>query len=351
MVSIFWAVELVLIMSKTIVKISDVAKLAGVSSSTASFVLNGHGDAMHISKETQEKVWSAAKHLNYSYGSSPPRVRKVKTTGLPAITIFWTADRNFSNMTRAFISLQQSIFKKQLNAEVVLKPFVSGKLTDAIARNAVSSSSGAIIGGALEQDIQSVEEMDLQIPIVFFDRYSTKYNSVYVNREIGPLLIKRIKEKGFSNICVIAPDNISGYSTTRSESIRKECDRRHITCRAIYKDNDFSNIDFGYEITRTIMSGVDRPDLLIFLQEELTVGGIRALREMGFQGAKDVEIIAYCSNEYADYLGMPITRLMSPYTLMSDRVVDILIEQTVNPHRNPVSIAIGCNIIWRGRLA
>ena len=125
MVSIFWAVELVLIMSKTIVKISDVAKLAGVSSSTASFVLNGHGDAMHISKETQEKVWSAAKHLNYSYGSSPPRVRKVKTTGLPAITIFWTADRNFSNMTRAFISLQQSIFKKQLNAEVVLKPFVS----------------------------------------------------------------------------------------------------------------------------------------------------------------------------------------------------------------------------------
>ena len=73
-------------MAKIMVKIADVARLAGVSQSTASFVLNGHGDQMQISSETQERVWKAAKELNYKPSNLSHRIRSPKTKGVPAIT-------------------------------------------------------------------------------------------------------------------------------------------------------------------------------------------------------------------------------------------------------------------------
>ncbi len=47
--------------------IKDVAKLAGVSISTVSIILNGKAQERKISIDTQEKVASAIKTLNYQY--------------------------------------------------------------------------------------------------------------------------------------------------------------------------------------------------------------------------------------------------------------------------------------------
>lgn len=62
---------------------SDVAKLAGVSQSTVSFVLNGRTD-ISISDETHKKVFDAAKQLNYVIGgfTKAPKSSKTKTIGM-----------------------------------------------------------------------------------------------------------------------------------------------------------------------------------------------------------------------------------------------------------------------------
>lgn len=46
-------------------RLSDLAKLAGVSKTTASYVLSGKGDQYRISLTTQNKVWALAEQHNY----------------------------------------------------------------------------------------------------------------------------------------------------------------------------------------------------------------------------------------------------------------------------------------------
>ena len=46
-------------------QIKDIADKLGLSVSTVSVVLNGRGDQVRISKETQKKVLNAAKEINY----------------------------------------------------------------------------------------------------------------------------------------------------------------------------------------------------------------------------------------------------------------------------------------------
>ena len=45
--------------------LKDIARILKMSKTTVSFVLNGKGDEMKISKATQEKVLEVAKRLNY----------------------------------------------------------------------------------------------------------------------------------------------------------------------------------------------------------------------------------------------------------------------------------------------
>ena len=62
---------------------TDVAKLAGVSQTTVSFVLNNRSD-ISISEETRNKVITAAKELNYVPGtfSKDSKAGITKTIGL-----------------------------------------------------------------------------------------------------------------------------------------------------------------------------------------------------------------------------------------------------------------------------
>lgn len=59
------------------VKLDDVAKLAGVSKGTASRVLNNRG---YISQQTRERIEAAVKELNYY----PTRMRATCSSAAPA---------------------------------------------------------------------------------------------------------------------------------------------------------------------------------------------------------------------------------------------------------------------------
>ena len=185
------------------VKITDVAKAAGVSQSTASFVLSGRGDEMHISKETQELVWKVSKELGYRPSNLSRRMRKSRTAGVPTVTIFWSVDRNFTNLARAFMAMQNCIIHKELNIQIVLKPFLAGSLSDVLKKTAVNYFNGAIIGGASVEDLKEISGMELKMPIVFFERNIPNFNSVYTNTDIGSLLAPRMKEKEIDSCAIL----------------------------------------------------------------------------------------------------------------------------------------------------
>jgi len=65
-------------------KLEEIAKLAGVSRTTASYVINGKADQYRISEKTQKKVMAVVKEHNYkpNYAASSLRAGNSRTFGL-----------------------------------------------------------------------------------------------------------------------------------------------------------------------------------------------------------------------------------------------------------------------------
>lgn len=60
-------------------RLSDLAKLAGVSKTTVSYVLSGKGDQYRISLSTQNKVWALAEQHNYQPHTAARALRGGRT--------------------------------------------------------------------------------------------------------------------------------------------------------------------------------------------------------------------------------------------------------------------------------
>ena len=75
-------------------QIKNIADKLGLSVSTVSVVLNGRGDQVRISKETQKKVLNAAKEINYQPNIYARRLRQAANEEAPyVLALFWKIGR------------------------------------------------------------------------------------------------------------------------------------------------------------------------------------------------------------------------------------------------------------------
>ncbi|MBE3576281.1 MAG: LacI family DNA-binding transcriptional regulator [Limnochordales bacterium] len=80
--------------------IRDIARLAGVSPTTVSVVMNGHGRELRISAETAERVLKAAQMLNYQPDHSARSLRS-GATRLIGVAVSWLADPFYPELSAA----------------------------------------------------------------------------------------------------------------------------------------------------------------------------------------------------------------------------------------------------------
>ena len=143
------------------VKLDDVAKLAGVSKGTASRVLNNRG---YISQQTRERIEAAVKELNY-YPNENARNLLKRRSGMIGVVV--------PTITYPYYSEMISFLEKFLKAsgyKILLcnTSFSSGASQDYIKLLNNNRVDGAIIFNykLTEQDYAS-----LSVPIVSIDRH------------------------------------------------------------------------------------------------------------------------------------------------------------------------------------
>ncbi len=138
------------------VRIKEIAERLDLSVGTVSVVLNGRGDAMRISKATQERVRAVAEEMNYQ-----PNIyaRRLRNTGIekPArlIGVFWNylyADEIMSNVYRF---LQEEADSKEYRTEFTFRFFHPDQLHKDCEIITSQQFNGIIIYG-ISEDRKSV---------------------------------------------------------------------------------------------------------------------------------------------------------------------------------------------------
>lgn len=162
-------------MTKKTATLKDVARLAGVSTTTASVVLNGRiGDNTRVGTETQDRVWAAVQELGYVPNPMARSLQKGRSNILAVFTyelVFPVEHRNF--YYPIFLGIEEEAARLGHYDLLLVTSAGSEQDSRKIFRNGVNRlkiADGAILLG-LDEDKDDVNRLiDEGYPFVYIGR-------------------------------------------------------------------------------------------------------------------------------------------------------------------------------------
>ena len=126
--------------------IKDIARIANVSPSTVSFVLNGKAREMKVSSATEQRILEIVAATGYRPSNVARRLR-ASAAERPVLALYWPLDRRASYVGRLLGAFQQEHLRQELDYDLVVNTFREGHLCEEKGLHFHSPYSCAILGG------------------------------------------------------------------------------------------------------------------------------------------------------------------------------------------------------------
>ncbi|MDO4321129.1 MAG: LacI family DNA-binding transcriptional regulator [Lachnospiraceae bacterium] len=276
----------------------DVAKLAGVSVSTVSFVLNGIAKERKVSPETAKRVMQAARDLGYQINS--PNVLR---SGQMNIALFLPADSIMVDMDVITAGINAHIKKCGKVYNVLLCLYERGQLSQRIRSLSPSEYHAAVIMAESEADLTEFERLPANLPLVLFNGVSQTFSSV--SCELLPPIdqaVRIISAKGYRNILIITGTD---DKSPENYSLRLLFQCCHNFGIELTYDNCFSTentLQGGAIAARHILNMSEKPELVITMNTTLAFGAIPLLARNHFIFTQDAELLSFGRKEDTSHI-------------------------------------------------
>ncbi|MCR8629658.1 LacI family DNA-binding transcriptional regulator [Paenibacillus radicis (ex Xue et al. 2023)] len=319
--------------------VKEIAQLANVSQGTASMVLNGKGDQYRISAATQQKIIEVARQVNYQPNISARRLRSGGETVLPIIALFWALDTRTALISRVLKGIQDSFTCLEEEYELMIQPYVGTRLCEVRSLLTGTRFNGAIIANPTEQDEEFLDQANLLVPIVLYQRSSTKYSYVNVDSfKSGENVAMLFASRGHSRVGVIVPNVSSKAIRLRKEGFMAKAGELALAIaeqHLVY--SDFSE-EGGYEAIRILMEQEgELPSAIFVISDQMSVGALMALNEVGIRVPKDIEIVGHDDDEVTRFTIPPLTTVHLPVEKMASECVKQLTNLMQHKSNSTVS--------------
>ena len=304
-------------MARSTPTIWDVAKEAGVSIATVSFVLNGHGDRNRISADTQEHVRQVAERLGYVADRRAQSLRSRRA--MNGIAVVFVATRV---PTDFFSEIMQSIsdaaaregWETQFHLMNPRKP-----QTLAWLRGMSKAFAGAILVGDMDEDVYR-ETKDLALPIVRVgaDHPDTQKAVVRVdNFKAGRAVAGHLMALGHKRIAVLGPARWHAPLADRAEGVREALRAAGLEPVAVVSNG---NPDAG-TVEEILKAG---STATVCLYDQLALRFLRRAREAGVRIPAHMSLASFDDLEWAGELSPPLTTVHIPRLEMGEAAVGLL---------------------------
>jgi len=327
----------------------DVARVAGVSQTTVSFIVNNVPNA-NIPQETRDRVWAAVEELGWR-----------------------------PNAMARGLSLQRSHTIGMISDEVATTPhagkiiqgaqdaaWASNKLLVVLNTGRRAEVEVAAIEMLLERQVEGIIYATMyhrpvtlpptltQVPTVLLDCYveDRSLPSVVPDEVQGgriateALLRKGHRRIGFMNNVDPIPatfGRLKGYKQALA-AYEVQFDPR-LVC------SGKTTAEEGYRCAIELMQLPERPTALFCFTDQMAMGAYDAIRQLGLSIPDDVAIIGFDNLELiAAHLRPPLTTMELPHYAMGQWAIQVLLNQLDGSHVVPVQQTIVCPLIERGSI-
>jgi LacI family transcriptional regulator len=306
--------------------ILQVAKKAGVSSTTVSHVLNG---TRFVSGEVKERVQLAIKELGYRPNALARSLRRGETDTLGLI-LPDSANPFFAEIGRA---IEMEAF--QHGYSVILCNTEGDAQKESIYTGVLSKKQvDGMIFVATGEESDSVQMLlRQQLPLVLVDRQLPNIEADAVltnNRQGGILAAQHLALLGYKHIaCVTGPSHLTP-SAERVTGFLETLGDYGIQAQDVPNYRGDFHPESGYQAGLSLLGRVPRPNAVFCCNDLMAIGFYRAAAELGLRIPQDVAVIGFDDIELSSYLNPPLTSITQPKVQMGRAAVGLLLERITN---------------------
>ena len=329
--------------------IKDVARKAGVSGTTVSIILNGKADERHISESTRERVLSAMAELGYQPNLSARRLR-AQTKTVPTLAFYWPIDYR-SNILASFLnSFQTAVKNRGIECDLLIRTYENDQIEKSIDPLIKNSYTGALIGATSQKDMETLENLNLQVPVVLINRQSEKYSTVYTDyKAVGFQAANLFRQKGYTEAAVFTSKRPYMATGLRTQAFLNACSQIGVIVDPEEIFATTNSISGGVQAAKAYCAA-SQPAKVIFCEsDQMALGAIWELNRQGIRLPEDRELlcIGMMDPEMTAYSSPSLSTIQMSNQDIMEKALDLLMDIISGGQKEPQQIEIPFQICLR----
>jgi DNA-binding LacI/PurR family transcriptional regulator len=321
------------------VSIADVAKAAGVSTTTVSRVING---VKTVSPTNRQLVLEAITRLKYRPNPSAQRLAAGTTNTIGLII------PRFEGLFQSYYALQVikgiGIAAERVRLDLLLH------VTDG-----TTLPSPLAVDGLVFVDLYGCEELlnrvlDEEIPTLVLNHYleDLPVDCVAIdNRVAAERVVDYLVRLGHREIATITGDLKTQAALDRLDGFVRAMKARRIPL----KDGLIQYGDFGLPSARRAMEvllALEKPPTAVFVaSDEMALEAIHTAQAKGIRVPEELSVVGFDDNPIAEHGKVPLTTVRQPLTEMGRLALETLYQSITGKKKHPTKLLLPTELIER----
>lgn len=309
--------------------IKDVAKMAGVSTTTVSHVIN---KTRFVAKETEEAVRLAIKTLRYS-PSAVARSLKVNTTKSIGMIVTTSEAPYFAEIIHA---VEEHCYRQGYSLFLCNTQNNPEKIKNHLEMLAKKRVDGLLV--MCSEYTQSSLDLlssfhDLPMVVMDWGPDSTDTDVIEDNSFTGGYLAtKHLIDCGHKKIGLIAGELSKTTAKTRYNGFVKAMEEAGLAINEDWIMEGFFEPEDGYECMNKILIQKELPTAVFCCNDVMALGAISAITEKGLRVPDDISIIGYDNIHSSRFYAPPLTTIHQSKSRLGAQAIHLLFERI--SHKN-----------------
>jgi LacI family transcriptional regulator len=329
--------------------LEEVARLAGVSRSTVSRVVNDHPN---VRVETKERVWEAIRQSGYQ----PNVVARSLVTNrtqiigmiIPEVVTKIFTDPFFPLLLRGATEVCNS-HRYQLLLSLFTDPEDQERNCQRVLRSGYLD--GVIVASSLLDDSLIPNMLSSGIPLVSIGRHPDKQVHYVDSDNVGGarMAVEHLIRLGHRNIAAITGRLGQTAGQDRLDGYRQALLAHGITVKDdLVAEGDFTERSGMVAMQRLLPAS---PTAVFAANDIMAIGALKALRAVGLKVPQDIVLIGFDDTPIASMVEPALTTVRQPIERMGSMAVELLLDILASPSSDRVPahrIILPTELVVRG---
>lgn len=302
------------------------ADYVGLSPATISLVMNHAPVADSIPRATQERIFAAARELNYRPSFSARWARTARSFTIGVLV---------PEVSEGYASLVLSGIEGHLLREGYFYLVASHRHLDDLIDEYPRLLLARSVDGMIAVDTQCPGNLPIPVATISGEVRKDGVTSIILDHDrAAELALNHLAKLGHRQIAFIKGQEFSSDTAARWRSINSAAQKLGLDVSpklTVQLEGDLASPELGYRVTKRLLERKARFTALFSFNDVSAIGAIEALRSAGLEVPNDVSVVGFDDIQNAAYHRPQLTTVRQPLKKMGMIAAEALLRRIARP--------------------